>query len=164
MVRMTVIQVGFDRSTNTPVVMLREDGGERTLPIWIGAPEANAIAMELKGETPARPMTHDLLKQVLLGLGGELRRVTITGLRDSTYLAELLIYRGDHIFEVDSRPSDSIALALRTQAPIFANEELLDRSGSPTDPPAGATPDSDPDALRRFLARLDPQDLGKFQP
>ena len=164
MVRMTVIQVGFDRSTNTPVVMLREDGGERTLPIWIGAPEANAIAMELKGETPSRPMTHDLLKQLLLGLGGDLKRVTITGLRESTYLAELLIYRGEQIFEVDARPSDSIALALRTQAPIFANDELLDQSGTPTEPAPEATPDNDPEALKRFLSRLDPQDLGRFQP
>ena len=164
MVRMTVIQVGFDRSTNTPVVMLREDGGERILPIWIGAPEASAIAMELKGEAPTRPMTHDLLKHLLVGLGGELKRVTITGLRETTYLAELLIYRGDQIFEVDARPSDSIALALRTQAPIFANEELLDPSGTAAEPAPDAAPDNDPEALKRFLARLDPQDLGRFQP
>jgi hypothetical protein len=163
MVRMTVAHLGLDRSTSTPVVILREEGGERTLPIWIGAPEANAIAMELRGEKPARPMTHDLLKQLLVGLGGELRRVTITQLRDNTYLAELLVYRGEQIFELDARPSDSIALALRTHAPIFVNEELLDRSAP--DGPDAAPPDADPqDALRRFLSKLDPQDLGRFQP
>ena len=163
MIRMTIAHLGVDRTTNTPVVILREEGGERTLPIWIGAPEANAIAMELRGEKPARPMTHDLLKQVLLGLGGELRRVSITQLRDNTYLAELLVARSGQLFEVDARPSDSIALAVRTQAPIFASEDLLDR-GSNGEPASGEPPEADPEALKRFLSRLDPQDLGRFQP
>jgi len=162
MIRMTVANLGLDRSTQSPVVVLREDGGERTLPIWIGAPEANAIAMELKGEKPARPMTHDLLKQLLLGLGGQLKRVTITQLRENTYLAELLVHRGEQLFEIDARPSDSIALALRTQAPIFASEELLDRGNSSE--PSGGSPDADPDQLKKFLSKLDPQDLGRFQP
>jgi len=163
MVRMTVAHLGLDRTTNTPVVILREDGGERTLSIWIGPPEANAIAMELRGDKPARPMTHDLLKQVLTGLGGELKRVTITGLRENTYLAELLVARDDHFFQVDSRPSDSIALAVRCEAPIYVNEDLLDRSPSGTGDQPQAPP-GDPDALKRFLSKLDPQDLGRFQP
>jgi bifunctional DNase/RNase len=163
MVRVTVAHLGLDRSSQTPVVILREDGGERTLPIWIGSPEANAIAMELRGDRPPRPMTHDLLRQMLLGLGGELRRVTITQLRDNTYLAELLVYRGGQIFELDARPSDSIALALRTDAPIFVADELLDRNGSGETDPPGSAP-SDPEALKRFLSKLDPQDLGRFQP
>jgi uncharacterized protein len=162
MVRMTVSQLGVDRQTNTPVVILKEQGGERTLPIWIGAAEANAIATELRGEKPARPMTHDLFKQLLGGLGGELKRVTITALRERTYLAELLVYRGEQIIEVDARPSDSIAIALRLDAPIFAAEELLDQSGS-TEPGSGDQP-SDPEVLKRYLAKLDPQDLGRFQP
>jgi uncharacterized protein len=161
---MTVAHLGLDRSTNTPVVILREETGERTLPIWIGAPEANAIAMELRGEKAARPMTHDLLKQVLVGLGGELRRVAITALRDNTYLAELLVVREGRLFEVDARPSDSIALALRADAPIFVSEDLLDRSGPDEGGGPGSSPDDDPNALKRFLARLDPQDLGRFQP
>jgi len=163
MVRMTVAHLGLDRTTNTPVVILREDGGERTLSIWIGPPEANAIAMELRGDKPARPMTHDLLKQVLVGLGGELRRVTITGLRENTYLAELLVARGEQFFQVDSRPSDSIALAVRCEAPIYVNEDLLDRSPNATGDQGGPTA-ADPDALKRFLSKLDPQDLGRFQP
>ncbi len=162
MVRMTVSQLGVDRQTNTPVVILKEQAGERTLPIWIGSSEANAIAMELRGEKPARPMTHDLFKQMLVGLGGELRRVTITALRDRTYLAELLVYRGEQIIEVDARPSDSIAIALRLEAPIFAAEELLDQSPS-ADPGSGDQP-PDPDVLKRYLSKLDPQDLGRFQP
>ena len=163
MVRMRVAHLGLDRSTNTPVVILREEDGERTLPIWIGAPEANAIALELQGVKPERPLTHDLMKHLVTGLGGELRRVVIAALRENTYLAQLFIYRGSEVFEVDARPSDSIALALRMNAPIFTNEDLLDRSAQSGDaaPPA---PGGDPDALKRFLEKLDPQDLGRFQP
>jgi hypothetical protein len=162
MVRMRVAHLGLDRSTNTPVVILQEEGGERTLPIWIGAPEANAIALEMQGAKPERPLTHDLMKHLVTGLGGELRRVVISGLRENTYLAELLIYRGGDVFEVDARPSDSIALALRMHAPIYSNEELLQNGedGGGTAPEAPA----DPDALKKFLEKLDPQDLGRFQP
>ncbi|MBL8987100.1 MAG: bifunctional nuclease family protein [Gemmatimonadetes bacterium] len=164
MVRVTVAHLGLDRMTNTPVVVLKEDGGDRTLQIWIGAPEANAIALELRGEKPARPMTHDLLKSMVQGLGGTLRRVTITGLKDNTYFAELLVFRGEHPFEIDARPSDSIALALRFDAPIFVAEDLF---RTDDDGPSGsaAGPDqADPDALKRFLSKLDPEDLGRFQP
>jgi bifunctional DNase/RNase len=162
MVRMRVAHLGLDRSTNTPVVILQEEGGERTLPIWIGAPEANAIALEMQGAKPERPLTHDLMKHLVSGLGGELRRVVISGLRENTYLAELLIYRGGDVFEVDARPSDSIALALRMNAPIYSNEDLLQNGeeggGGPPETPA------DPDAVKKFLEKLDPQVLGRFQP
>ncbi len=162
MVRMRVAHLGLDRTTNTPVVILQEEEGERTLPIWIGASEANAIALELQGIHPERPLTHDLMKLLVAGLGGELRRVVIASLRENTYLAQLLIYRGGEVFEVDARPSDSIALALRMNSPIFLNEELLERgNGGEVTPPEPAT---DPDALKRFLEKLDPQDLGRFQP
>jgi bifunctional DNase/RNase len=162
MVRMRVAHLGLDRSTNTPVVILQEEGGERTLPIWIGAPEANAIALEMQGAKPERPLTHDLMKHLVSGLGGELRRVVISGLRENTYLAELLIYRGGDVFEVDARPSDSIALALRMNAPIYSNEDLLQNG----EEGGGGTPETpaDPDALKKFLEKLDPQDLGRFQP
>jgi uncharacterized protein len=162
MIRMTVSQLGVDRQTNTPVVILKEQGGERTLPIWIGTAEANAIATELRGERPQRPMTHDLFKQMLVGLGAEVRRVTITSLRDRTYLAELLVYRGEQIIELDARPSDSIAIALRLEAPIFVSDELLDQQPG-TDPGSGDQPPSDPEVLKRYLSKLDPQDLGRFQ-
>lgn len=162
MVRMRVAHLGLDRTSNTPVVVLREAEGERTLPIWIGAPEANAIALELQGVKPERPLTHDLMKLLISGLGGELRRVIISGLRENTYMAELLIYRGGEVFEVDARPSDSIALALRMHAPIYTNDELLDRTPAPGEPTP--EPVSDPEALKRFLSTLDPEDLGRFQP
>lgn len=164
MIRMEVAHLGLDRASNTPVVVLREAGGERTLPIWIGAPEAQAIALELKGERPPRPMTHDLLKALLVGLGGELRRVSISGLRENTYLATLLVYRGESVFELDARPSDSIALALRTKAPIFAGEDLLDRQGGSAGGPDDGSTRDQADALKKFLAKLNPEDLGRFQP
>jgi bifunctional DNase/RNase len=162
MIRMRVAHLGLDRATNTPVVVLQEEEGERTLPIWIGAPEANAIALELQGVKPERPLTHDLMKLLVAGLGGELRRVVISSLRENTYLAELLIYRGAEVFEVDARPSDSIALALRMHAPIFSNDDLLDRTAKSDETPP-TEPATDPDALKRFLEKLDPQDLGRFR-
>lgn len=165
MVRMTVAHLGVERSTNTPVVVLHEVGGSRSLQIWIGASEANAIAAELRGEHPARPMTHDLLKQVLHGLGGELRRASVTALRDNTYYAELLVARGENMFVIDARPSDSIALALRFNAPIFVSEDLLrDEGGSEPSGPAADDPTAGAEALKRFLSKLDPEDLGRFQP
>jgi bifunctional DNase/RNase len=162
MIRVTVAHLGVDRTTNTPVVILREVEGERVLPIWIGAGEANAIAMELQGVKPQRPLTHDLLKHIVGGLGGELRRVIISDLREDTYFAELFIYREEQVFQVDARPSDSIALALRCNAPIFTTDTLLDRHREAPEPGPGAGPD--PEALRRYLERLDPQDFGRFQP
>lgn len=162
MVRMRVAHLGLDRTSNTPVVVLQEEEGERTLPIWIGAPEANAIALEMQGVKPERPLTHDLMKLLVSGLGGELRRVVISGLKENTYVAELLIYRGGDVFEVDARPSDSIALALRMHAPIYTNDDLLDRTASAGEP--APEPASDPEALKRFLSKLDPEDLGRFQP
>jgi hypothetical protein len=163
MVRMTVAHLGVDRATNSPVVILREVGGERVLPIWIGSAEANAIAVELQGARPQRPLTHDLFKHILAGLGGELRRVNISALRDDTYFAELLIARGEQAFQIDARPSDSIALALRCNAPIFTSEALLERSGEASSSGAPSEPGPDPDALRRYLEKLDPQDFGRFQ-
>jgi hypothetical protein len=144
-------------------VILRERGGARILPIWIGAAEANAIAMELKGVKAQRPLTHDLLKQIIVGLGGELRRVVISSVKENTYFAELLIHREDHVFQVDARPSDSIALALRLNAPIFTSDQLLDESGLQTDEPA-PDPSLDADKLKEYLEKMDPQDFGKFNP
>ena len=140
MIEVTVAHLGLDRTSNTPVVILREKEGSRVLPIWIGPAEASAIAMELQGMKAQRPLTHDLLKQVLVGLGGDLRRVFISAVKENTYFAELLIRRDDHVFQVDARPSDSIALALRMRAPIFTSEQLLDQSGVEAEEPAPDPP------------------------
>ena len=161
MIEVVVAHLGLDRATNTPVVILREREGERVLPIWIGPAEASAIAMEMQGVKAIRPMTHDLLKQVIIGLGAELRRVTIHDVKENTYFAELLMSREDHVFQVDARPSDSIALALRLNAPIFTSEQLLDQR-------TVEAPESDAsleaERLKNHLENMDPQDFGKFTP
>jgi bifunctional DNase/RNase len=166
MIQVRVAHLGLDRTTNTPVVILQEQEGERVLPIWIGPAEASAIAMELAGVKFSRPLTHDLLKQVIVGLGAELRKVIITQVKDNTYFAELHIYRGDTIIQIDARPSDSIAIALRLKAPIFTQENLLELTSVETaeggvNPAAGPL---DPDSLKSYLQNLDPEDFGKFTP
>lgn len=163
MIEVQVAHLGLDQNTNSPVVLLKERDGERVLPIWIGPAEASAIAMELQGVKAQRPMTHDLLKHVIVGLGGELRRVTITNVRDNTYFAELLLRRDGQMVQVDARPSDSIALALRLRAPIFTSDDLLDHSGTDAGLPA---PERrlDAESLKQYLEKLDPQDFGRFTP
>ncbi|PYP28256.1 MAG: hypothetical protein DMD55_05970 [Gemmatimonadetes bacterium] len=165
-IQVRVAHLGLDRTTNTPVVILQEQEGERVLPIWIGPAEASAIAMELAGVKFARPLTHDLLKQVILGLGADLRKVIITQVKDNTYYAELHIYRGDAVIQVDARPSDSIAVALRLKAPIFTTENLLALTSVETGEPGGeaSTETLDPDKLKSYLQNLDPEDFGKFTP
>src|SRR2546423_366450 len=165
-IQVRVAHLGLDRTTNTPVVILQEQEGERVLPIWIGPAEASAIAMELAGVKFARPLTHDLLKQVILGLGADLRKVIITQVKDNTYYAELHIYRGDAVIQIDARPSDSIAVALRLKAPIFTSESLLALTSVETGEAGGesGTTPLDPDALKTYLQNLDPEDFGKFTP
>jgi bifunctional DNase/RNase len=165
-IQVRVAHLGLDRATNTPVVILQEQEGERVLPIWIGPAEANAIAMELAGMKFSRPLTHDLLKQVIVGLGADLRKVIITQVKDNTYYAELHIYRGDAVIQIDARPSDSIAVALRLKSPIFTSEELLDvTSIDMGDRISEEGPQTlDPDQLKSYLQGLDPEDFGKFSP
>jgi bifunctional DNase/RNase len=165
-VEVRVAHLGLDKTSNTPVVILQEQGGERVLPIWIGPAEASAIAMELAGMKFARPLTHDLLKQVIVGLGADLRKVIITQVKDNTYYAELHIYRGDAIVNIDARPSDSIAVALRLKAPIFTSESLLESTAiEASDLGTESGPQTlDADALKNYLQNLDPEDFGKFTP
>jgi uncharacterized protein len=163
MIEVTVAHLGLDRNTNSPVVILREKDGQRVLPIWIGPAEASAIAMEMQGVKAQRPMTHDLLKQVIMGLGGALLRVTITGVRENTYFAELLLRREEQMIQVDARPSDSIALALRLRAPIFTTDQLLDHTTEEGAEPAPERP-LDAESLKQYLEKLDPEDFGRFNP
>ena len=166
MIEVQVQSLGIDQLSKSPVVILQELEGDRVLPIWIGPGEASAIAMELAGMKFARPLTHDLLKHVILGLGADLRKVIITQVKDNTYYAELHIYRGDAVIQIDARPSDSIAVALRLKAPIFTSESLLALTSVETGEPGGAsrTPSLDPDELKTYLQNLDPEDFGKFTP
>jgi hypothetical protein len=159
-----VAHLGLDRATNSPVVILQEKDGERVLPIWIGPAEASAIAMELAGVKFSRPLTHDLLKQVIVGLGADLRRVMITQVKDNTYFAELHLHRDDHVIQIDARPSDSIALALRLSAPIFTRKELLEASSFESVEPSEGPQPLDAEQLKSYLENLDPEDFGKFSP
>jgi bifunctional DNase/RNase len=178
MIKVRVQSLGLDQNTKSPVVILQEDEGERVLPIWIGPAEASAIAMELAGMKFARPLTHDLFPQIIRGLGGTLTRVLITRVEENTYFAELVIQRGDEMFTIDARPSDSIAIALRTRADLFAGDELLTAAAfeiagpeeGPGDGDAGMppglppTPGLSPDQLKEYLRRMNPEDLGRFNP
>ncbi len=171
LVEVQVQSLGMDRSSNTPVVVLREREGERVLPIWIGPGEASAIAMQLAEMKFGRPLTHDLLVSVLRGLGGTLRKVVITRVEQNTYYAELQIHRNGDVVKVDARPSDSIAIALRTEARIFADEELLELMQLEIADPEEA-PSVDPsvsegmtaEELEAYLRKLNPEDFGRFTP
>jgi bifunctional DNase/RNase len=164
MIEVRVAHLGLDRSTNTPVVILQEKEGERVLPIWIGPAEASAIAMELAGVKFSRPLTHDLVKQVIVGLGGELNRVIITRVEENTYYAELHIHRNNHVIQVDARPSDSIAVALRLDAPIFTEDDLLELTSVDTVETSTSELGDDAESLKKYLEELDPEDFGKFTP
>jgi bifunctional DNase/RNase len=136
-VAVEVGSVAVDRSSGSPVVILQESAGDRSLPIWIGFAEAHSIASEIEHRRPPRPNTHDLAKRLMDDLEGALQRVVVTELRDGTYYAVLFVaVRGD-VIEVDARPSDAIALALRCGAPVFVREPLFDEAERATPP----TPD-----------------------
>ncbi len=163
MIEVRVAHLGLDRATNTPVVILQEKEGERVLPIWIGPAEASAIAMELAGVKFSRPLTHDLVKHIVVGLGAELKHVMITQVKENTYYAELHLRRDDHIVQIDARPSDSIAVALRLEAPIFTQDDLLELTSIDTVEPMPPSAESlDPESLKTYLENLDPEDFGKF--
>jgi len=165
MIEVKVAHLGLDRATNTPVVILQEKEGERVLPIWIGPAEASAIAMELAGVKFSRPLTHDLVKQIVVGLGADLQRVVISRVKENTYYAELHLHRDDHVIQIDARPSDSIAVALRLKAPIFTQEGLLELTSIDTvEPMSPDTEAMDPESLKSYLENLDPEDFGRFTP
>jgi uncharacterized protein len=125
-VKMTVAGLALEPATGTPVVLLRDASGEITVPIWIGQSEALAIASELEGVKPPRPMTHDLMRNLIHQLGFRLSRAVVNDLRDNTFFAMLYLDKAGQEIEVDSRPSDAIALALRAGAPIFVDKKVID--------------------------------------
>lgn len=127
MIKVDVAGMSLDARTEAPVVLLFVPTEEQCLPIWIGAAEAASIALALRGESFGRPLTHDLLAMVVDGLDGKVERVVITDQREGTYFARIYLARGDHVVAVDARPSDSIALALRTEAPIYLDEGVIDK-------------------------------------
>lgn len=174
LVEVAVARLGLDGSSNTYVVILREKDGDRILPIWIGQPEAESILLEINSVRKERPLTHDLCKSLIVGLGATLQRVNITRVEHRTYYAELHLARDGELYQVDARPSDSIAIALRTVSPIYASESLLldppdeaddddDTVVPPTELPQ-STEEMSAEQLKQYLAGLRPEDFGKFNP
>jgi bifunctional DNase/RNase len=166
MVEVTVARIGVEASSQAYVVMLQEKDGERMLPIWIGKPEAEAIAAHVNGVPHDRPMTHDLAASLIAGLGALLRRVQVVRVVKGTFHGELHLTRAGTPIVVDARPSDAIAIAVRLNAPIFVAEQLFedeDDAGPPPAPPADDDQLS-PEELKRRLTQLRPEDFGRFIP
>jgi bifunctional DNase/RNase len=156
-IRVELVGVRIELPTNQPIVLLREADGQRFLPIWIGAPEATAIAFALEGVEPQRPLTHDLLKLVTEALGVALSRVVVTELRDGIYFADLVFDTGDGEVRVSARPSDSIALAARTGSPIFVFPSVLDEAG--VEIRDEETEEEEIERFRDFLDSITPEDF-----
>jgi uncharacterized protein len=163
MQEMTLYGVSFEPIGKQPIVLLKTTDDDRFLPIWIGHPEAAAILTKLQGATPPRPMTHDLLSDVINELQGEIVRVEVTELRDNTFHARIMIVQDGRELEIDSRPSDAIALAVRCDAKIFASEDVIEESGiefqadeevQPGLVTASSLADLDPEEFRRFIENV----------
>jgi uncharacterized protein len=152
---MSLAGVRVELPTNQPIVLLKEDEGERYLPIWIGAAEAAAIAFALQGVVTPRPMTHDLMKNLLEEVGAQVQRVEITELREGTYYANINMRMNGNAYEISARPSDAIALAVRVEAPIFADEEVLTDASIliPSDE------EDEVEKFREFLESVNPEDF-----
>ena len=157
-VEMKIRGLLMDPVTNTPIVILRDSGSETVLPIWVGVYEANAIALEIEKVSTPRPMTHDLIKNVLAGLDARVHKVVVTELKEDTFYAVIWMERGGKIISVDSRPSDALALALRVDCPIFVEEEVLKTSKKAT-----ATSETTSEELRKWLEGLNDEDLGHYK-
>jgi bifunctional DNase/RNase len=149
----------MDPVTNRPVVVLKETAGNGVLPIWVGIYEANAIALEIEKVQTPRPMTHDLLKNVLTGLNVHVQRVVVCDLKDDTFYALIWMERDGQTMSMDSRPSDALALALRLDCPIFVDDEVLKHSKIAS----AISEKSSSEELRKWLENLNDEDLGRYK-
>ncbi|HEY4641566.1 MAG TPA: bifunctional nuclease family protein [Thermoanaerobaculia bacterium] len=158
LVPMSIKGLMLDPVSNSPIVVLKDDEDKFFLPIWVGIFEANAIALQLENVATPRPMTHDLLRNMISELDGRVTRVVINDLRDSTFFAQIRISTSGKTLEVDARPSDAIALALRTEAPIFVAQSVLDQAQT-------ITPDAEDadEKMKKWFENLGPDDLGKYK-
>ncbi len=157
-VEMKIRGLMMDPVTNMPIVILKDVNGSAILPIWVGIYEANAIALEIEKVNTPRPMTHDLIKNLLLGLNTAVQKVVVNDLRDDTFFALIWLVRDGQVICIDSRPSDALALALRTDCPIYVEEEVLKSSKI-----ANATEKVTSEELRKWLENLSDEDLGRYK-
>jgi bifunctional DNase/RNase len=158
-VEMRIRGLMMDPVTNMPIVVLKENKGEAVLPIWVGLYEANAIALEIEKVNTPRPMTHDLIKNVLLGLDTIVHKVVVSELKDDTFYAVIWMEQAGRVVSVDSRPSDALALALRMDCPIFVDEEVLASSKVTS----AINDKSTAEEMRKWLEGLGDDDLGRYK-
>jgi uncharacterized protein len=158
-IEMTIKGLMVDPITNMPIIILRDGDGQRVLPIWVGIFEANAIALQMENIATPRPMTHDLLRNIIEDLSGRVTKIVVSDLRDNTFYALIYVDVGSDTVAIDSRPSDAIALALRAQAPIFVEEAVIDNAKGVD----FSTDKADSERLQKWLESLDPEELGKYK-
>ena len=158
-VEMKIRGLVMDPVTNMPIVILKDVVGTAVLPIWVGIYEANAIALEIEKVTTPRPMTHDLLKNLLLGLETQVRKVVVSELRDDTFYALIWLERDGQMMSIDSRPSDALALALRVDCPIYVEDEVLKNSKNSSN----STDKVSSEELRKWLENLNDEDMGRYK-
>ena len=158
-IEMTIKGLMIDPITNMPIIILRDQNGQRVLPIWVGVFEANAIALQIENVQTPRPMTHDLLKNILEDLEARVERVVVTSLKENTFYALIHLATGEGSLTIDARPSDAIALALRTRSPIFVEEAVIQSAQG-----VEASKESmDVSRLRKWLEELSEDELGKYK-
>lgn len=158
-IEMSIKGLMVDPVTNLPIVILRDKDGQRVLPIWVGIFEANAIALQIENVAPPRPMTHDLLRNVIQDLNATVQKIVVCDLQENTFYALIYLLLNGETLAIDARPSDAIALALRTRAPIFVEDAVIEHATS-TD---FGQDKADAERLHKWLESLDPEDLGKYK-
>ena len=171
MIEVTIDSVRISLMTQHRVVVLREKGSQRYLPIWIGAPEADAITLRLQGVQVERPLTHDLVKRVIDTLGGEVQHVVVNDLRSDVYYAQIVLEYNEREYRIDARPSDAVALAVRCETPIYVSNKVMDEAGRMPDEdvaasvlgerrgPSAEEEDEDLSVFKDFIEELDLDDL-----
>ena len=158
-IEMTIRGLMVDPITNMPIIILRDKDGQRVLPIWVGVYEANAIALQMENVTTPRPMTHDLLKNVIYDLRATIDKIVVSDLKENTFYALIHLTVNGEGMAIDARPSDAIALALRARAPIFVEDRVIDNAKTLDFAPEKG----DTERLQKWLESLDPDDMGKYK-
>jgi hypothetical protein len=158
-VEMKIRGLMMDPVTNMPIVVLKDPAGDAVLPIWVGIYEANAIALEIEKVATPRPMTHDLIKNLLTGLDTRVHKVVVTELRDDTFFAVIWMEREGHVISIDSRPSDALAIAMRLDCPIFVEEDVLKSSKLA----ATVSDKVSNEELRKMLENMNDEDFGRYK-